>query len=142
MNHLVYLDPQAGELEKILSGVKCMLVKDFDPEHSTAYPLSPGDSLYFLRAKGECGLRVKANVVRLLVINNKLNDDLSPTLKELQPKLQLTEDQYNYWSIKEQVLFVEFNCAQKIAVIHIAPNKVMDRSDWIAFEGFSSITDH
>ena len=31
MNHLVFLDTRAGELEKILSGVKTMLVKEFDP---------------------------------------------------------------------------------------------------------------
>jgi len=31
MNHLVVLDAQANELEKILSGVKTMLVKEFDP---------------------------------------------------------------------------------------------------------------
>jgi len=30
MNHLVFLDAHAGELEKILSGVKYMVVKDID----------------------------------------------------------------------------------------------------------------
>jgi hypothetical protein len=140
MNHLVFLDPFAGELEKILSGVKCMLVKDFDLEHSTAYPVSPGDSLYFLRDKGECDLRVKATTVRTLFLTNNLDGDLSHNLKEMQPRLQLTEDQYNYWSIKEQVQLVEFDCAHKIDVIHVASNKVTDRSDWVAFEELSLIT--
>ncbi len=49
MNHLVVLDAPAGELEKILSGVKTMLVKEFDPAQTAAQPVSPGDSLYFLR---------------------------------------------------------------------------------------------
>ena len=30
MNHLVFLDRRAGELEKILSGIKTMLMKEFD----------------------------------------------------------------------------------------------------------------
>jgi hypothetical protein len=139
MNHLVFLDTRAGDLEKILSGVKCMLVKEFDPQRSALYPLSRGDSLYFLKEKDDCTLRVKATVKRVLTIINSLDEDLPRTLKEMQPKLQLTEDQYNCWSAKEQVLLVEFECAQKISVIQIAPDKVSDRSAWIAFKEFSLV---
>jgi hypothetical protein len=140
MNHLVFLDARAGELEKILSGVKTMLVKEFDPAQTTAHPVNPGDSLYFLRNKDECVLRVKATVVRVLYFTNRLNQDLSHILKEMQPRLQLTEEQYNHWSAKHIVLLVEFGSAHKIGVIHVAPNKITDRSDWIAFEAFSLIT--
>ena len=140
MNYLVFLDAQAGELEKILSGVKTMLVKEFDPAHTPARPANPGDSLYFLRNKDDCSLRVKATVVRVLSFANQVDDDLSHILKEMQPRLQLTEDQYNHWSAKQQVLLVEFRSAQKISVIRVAPDKIADRSGWIAFETFSLIT--
>lgn len=140
MNYLVFLNAQAGELEKILSGVKTMLVKEFDPDHSTACLVSPGDNLYFLRNKDERALRVKATVLRVLVLPNHSDEDISHVLKEMQPRLRLTEDQYNYWVTKDQVLLVEFNSAQKIAAIYIAPNKIADRSDWIAFEEFSKTT--
>ena len=139
MNHLVFLDAQAGELERILSGVKTMLVKEFDPMQTTAHPVNPGDSLYFLRDKDECALRVKATVVRVLSFTNDLDEDLSHTLKELQPRLQLTEDQYNHWSAKKQFILVEFDAAHKIGVIHVALNKIPDRSDWISFEEFNLI---
>lgn len=140
MNYLVFLDTCAGELEKILSGVKCMLVKEFDPVQNAGQPVRPGDSLYFLRDNHESNLRVKADVTRILFFVSDLDEDLSHKLKELQPRLQLTEDQYNYWSTKEQVMLVEFDCAHKIEVIHVAPNKITDRLDWIAFEDFSLIT--
>ena len=141
MNYLVFLDRRANELEKILSGIKTMLIKEFDPAQSTAHPVQPGDSLYFLRDKNDCALRVKATVVRVLLFTNRLNEDLSHTLKAMQPWLQLTEDQYNYWSVKQQVLLVEFGSAQKIPVIHVAPDLSMDRSDWIAFEAVYLITE-
>ncbi len=140
MNHLVFLNAQAGEQEKILSGVKTMIVKEIDPAHSTAHPVNPGDSLYFLRDKDGCTVRVKATVVRVQFMNIRLNDDLSHTLKEIQPRLQLTEDQYNYWSAKGEVLLVEFERAQKIGVIQVAPDKITDRLDWIPFEDFNLIT--
>jgi len=140
MNHLVYLDTRANELEKILSGIKSMLIKEYDPTQSTAQTVTPGDSLYFLRNSDECNLQVKATVVDVLFVTKNSDDDLTHTLKELQPRLQLTEDQYNYWSEKKQVLLVEFESAQKIGVIHLALDEVKDKSDWIAFEAFSVLT--
>jgi hypothetical protein len=139
MNHLVFLDTRAGELEKILSGTKTMLIKEFDPAQTTAHPVRAGDSLYFLRNQDDCAVRVKATVVRVLYFTNSLDEDLSHTLKELQPRLQLTEDQYTYWSARKQVLLVELGSAHKIGVIHVAPDKITDRSDWMAFEEFSLI---
>jgi len=131
MNHLVFLNAQAGELEKILSGVKTMIMKELNPAQP---PVSLGDSLYFLRDNGECAVRVTATVTRVLFLDNSADEDLSHTLKEMQPRLQLTEDQYNDWSAIKQVLLVEFESAQKIGAIHVAPDKITDRSDWIAFE--------
>jgi hypothetical protein len=140
VNHLVFLDTRAGELEKILSGVKTMLVKEFDPAQTTAHPVSPGDNLYFLRDNGECAVRVQATAERVLYLTNRLDQDLSQPLKEMQPRLQLTEDQYNYWSARKQLLLVEFSSAHKIDVIHVASSKIADRWDWIAFEESSLIT--
>ncbi len=137
MNHLVFLNVQAGELEKILSGVKTMIMKASDPAQP---PVSLGDGLYFLRDNGECAVRVTSTVTRVLFLNNSAEEGLSHTLKEQQPKLQLNEDQYNDWSARKHVLLVEFESAQKIGVIHVAPDKITDRSDWITFEEFSQIT--
>ena len=130
MNHIVFLDAQAGELEKILSGMKSMVVKAFDPVQL----VRPGDSLYFLRNNEECAVRVKATVVRVLPSDPVANEDLSHILKEMQTRLQLTEEQYNCWSTKKQALFVEFEAAQKISELHVAPGKVTDRTRWIVFE--------
>jgi len=140
MNYLVLLDAQAGELEKILSGVKCMVVKEINFDQSIVHPINPGDNLYFMRDKDDCDLRVKATVIRVLFFTNNLDEDLPQVLKEMQPRLQLTEDQYNHWSAKQQVLLVEFDCAQKISVIQVASNKITNRADWVAFEELSLIT--
>ncbi len=141
MNYLVFLDPYAGELEKILSGVKSMILREFNPAQLSAQSVRPGDSLYFLRNNGDHTLRVSASVVCALPAVNALDDDLSRTLKEMQPKLQLIEEQYNYWSKKTQVLLIEFECAQKIDGIQLAADKIKDRSDWIAFDQFSLIAE-
>jgi hypothetical protein len=133
MNHLVFLDTRAGELEKILSGVKTMVVKSVDPTQPAEQLVRPGDSLYFLRNNDECAVRVTATVVRALLSHHEADEDLSHILKELQPRLQLTEDQYNSWSEKRQALFVEFEAAHKIPEFHIAAGMATDRTRWIIF---------
>jgi len=140
MNHLVVLDAQASELEKILSGVKTMLVKEIDPSIAPAHPVHAGDSLYFLRSRNESTLRVKATVIHILPVTTNLDEGISLSLKEMQSKLQLTENQFNIWSRKKQVLLVEFAAAQKIPAITVAQEKLKEPSPWIAFDEFSLIT--
>jgi len=140
MNHLVYLDARAGELEKILSGVKTMLVKEFDPAQTSALSVNPGDSLYFLRDQDDSAVRVKATVVRVMNFTKTFEVDSLHTLKEMQPRLQLTEDQFNFWAGKDDMQLVEFESAHKTNVIQVAPRKTTGPVDWIAFEAISQIT--
>jgi hypothetical protein len=139
MNHLVYLDVRAGELEKILSGVKTMLVKEFDPAQTSASSVNPGDGLYFLRDQDDCAVRVKATVIRILFITQP-EEDLAHTLKEMQPRLQLTEEQFNFWVEKDEMQLVEFESAHKISAIQLTSRKTTSPMDWIAFETISQIT--
>jgi hypothetical protein len=141
VNHLVFLDTCAGELEKILSGVKCMVVKDLDPAQPDTTAVAPGDNLYFLRDNGEREVRVMATVVRVAALENGSDQDLARSLKELQPKLQLDERQYNHWSMRQHALVVEFESAHKIAAIRVAAEAVADRSDWVAFDGSRRISE-
>jgi hypothetical protein len=140
MNHLVFLDAQAGELEKILSGIKTMVVKNVDPTLPTEQLVTPGDDLFFVRNNDECAVRVNATVVRVLS-SNDADEDLSRILKELQPRLQLTEDQYNYWSGRKRAVFIEFEAACKVPEFFIAPIKITDRTRWIAFEEIDQVTE-
>jgi hypothetical protein len=140
MNHLVTLDARAGELEKILSGVKTMLVKEFDPAQTSALSVNPGDSLYFLRDQDDSAVRVKASVVRVLNLSKVIGEDTLHVLKEMQPRLQLTEEQFNFWVGKGDLQLVEFESAHKISVIQIALRKNKNAVDWISFEAISQIT--
>jgi hypothetical protein len=141
MNHLVLLEAVAGELESILRGVKTMLAREPVPGRPTAHPVTPGDDLFFLRDTDEGAVRVRATVARVLPLTGTTREGLSHTLKEMQSRLQLTEDQYNHWSAKRQVLLVEFESAHKVDVIHVAPNRIPGPSDWIAFGELREITE-
>ncbi len=137
MNHLVYLQTQSSGLEKILSGTKTMVLKEIDRAQPKPYSIEAGDSLYFLRDKDETILRVKATVVQVTATEGSKNEGLAFILKEMQSKLQLTEEQFQYWSAKKLILLVEFSSACKIEGLQVAPQKFIRRSGWIDFEDFS-----
>ena len=141
MNHLVLLDARAGELEKILSGVKRMLVRDFDPAQPGRLPVAAGDRLYFLRGGEDRTVRVQATVARVLLLTCTPNDeDLSQALKEMQPGLQLTEEQYNRWSARRHVLLVEFEAAHKADAIQVVPSRIPESTGWVTFSQLCEIT--
>lgn len=141
MNHLVFVDAQVGDLEKILSGIKTMVIKEVDPSRSAAHPVHPGDNLYFLRDKDDLTPRVRATVTRVLLLTSLSDEDVSQTLKEMQPGLQLTEDQYINWSTRQEVMLVEFETAHKIDSAKTLTKKITGSANWIAFEEFNPSTD-
>lgn len=120
MNFLIYLDAEAGELEKILSRVKTMIIKEFDQTQPDTCQVKPGDTLFFLKSRDDTLLRVKATVTMTIPMLDSLDGELCQVLKELQPKLQLTKAQFSFWSTKKQVILVEFSGADKINAVRIA----------------------
>lgn len=138
MSHIVFVDTLAGELEKILSGVKCMVVGEHQPSQSPENKIKPGDSLFFLRDNlfflrdnGERTVRVQATIVWARLIEESEGEDLSRHLKELQTRLHLTEDQFKYWSTRKQVFLINFKDAHKIPAFEIAPEMISQRTIWI-----------
>ena len=76
MNYLVFLDLGAGELEKILSGVKSMVIKEDKHEDTTSQSLMPGDNLYFLRNTVARDIRVKATIKSIQAVTSGQTSDI------------------------------------------------------------------
>ena len=53
MQHVVYLDAKASELEKLLSGEKTMLIRSSGDRQVPYEKVNVGDLLFFLRNNGE-----------------------------------------------------------------------------------------
>lgn len=113
-----------------------MILKDLDNANIPPYPVQPGDNLYFMRDQKETTLRVKASVIGVCYSSTDSTDDLSPVLKEMQSRLQLTEEQFHFWSTKKRIQLVEFSSAHKIEGIQLSTQGLIDQCGWIAFDDF------
>ncbi len=114
MDHVVYVDVKANELEQILDGNKKMIIRGAAGRKLPYGRVDPGDSLYFMENNGD-GL-VKACATVTSVINS---DKLSPEesrqmIEENMDKLQLTQAQMKRWAGKRYLVFIRIENASPL----------------------------
>jgi hypothetical protein len=63
LDHVIYLDAAANELENLLSGEKSMIIRGAAGRKLPHVRVNLGDTLYFLNNNAEGLIRAKANVV-------------------------------------------------------------------------------
>jgi hypothetical protein len=92
MDHVVYLDAKAKELESLLSGQKSMIVRGATGRKLPHGRVSKGDVLYFVNNNGEGEVKAKANVCFVFNSEKMAKDESVALIKKYQGKLQLTRE--------------------------------------------------
>ena len=131
MQHVVYLDAKASELEKLLSGEKTMLIRSSGDRQVPYEKVEVGDMLFFLRNNGEGLIRAKATVSSVF-FSEKLTKVKSLELVEKnQDKLQLSEIQMKRWGGKRYVSLIEVDRVIRLYPFDINKSKFGNMDDWI-----------
>ena len=131
MQHVVYLDAKASELEQLLSGEKTMLIRSSGDRQVPYEKVEVGDMLFFLRNNGEGLIRAKATVSSVF-FSEKLTKVKSLELVEKnQDKLQLSEIQMKRWGGKRYVSLIEVDRVIRLYPFDINKSKFGNMDDWI-----------
>lgn len=139
MQHVVYLEAKASELEQILSGEKTMIIRSFPNKRIPYEKVEVGDTLFFLRSNGEGLIRAKATVSSAF-FSEKLTKVKSLELVESnQDKLQLTEDQVKRWGGKRYVVLVGLEKVIRLYPFDINKSKFGNMDDWIPIKDIEKI---
>ena len=118
MDHVVYLDTQAKELENLLSGHKTMIIRGATGRKLPHGRVGASDVLYFINNNAEGTVRAKG-VVASALHSEKLTEDESRALvQQHQPQLQLTDKQFARWAGKRYLVLVEVTNVEAIAPIN------------------------
>src|SRR5512135_2522317 len=100
MDHVVYVDTKARELEKLLAGEKTMIVRGATGRKLPYGRVEPGDCLFFMENNGE-GLVCARATVNTVSNSEKLSEEQSiALLRRNRSKLKLTPEQTKRWSGK------------------------------------------
>lgn len=138
MDHVVYLDAQAKELENLLSGSKTMIIRGATGRKLPYGRVDAGDVLYFINnAEGKVRARAK---VKSAFHSGKITEDESHALvKKNQPKLSLTEKQIKRWAGKRYIILIEVADVKEIPPFAIDKSKYGNMDDWLLVENIESV---
>ena len=134
MDHVVYVDAKAGELEKLLAGEKTMIIRGATGRKLPHGRVHPGDRLFFIQNKGD-GL-VRANAEVSAVFNSeKLTEEESVACVEAnQAKLNLSPEQVKRWAGKRYLVLIEVKDVQPLEPFEIDRSGYGNMDDWLPVE--------
>jgi len=139
MDHVVYVDAKAGELEKLLAGTKKMVVRGATGRKLPYGRVKPGDRLFFIRNSGD-GM-VRARAVAASVFNSeKLSEAESCQLIDAnQEVLQLSPVEIKRWAGKRYLVLIEVSDVSPLEPIEIDRSGYGNMDDWLPVGDIESV---
>jgi hypothetical protein len=139
MDHVVYVDTKARELEKLLAGEKTMIVRGGMGRKLPYGRVQPGDRLYFIQNNAES--MVPASALADKVVNSeKLTEEQSVKLLETnQRKLNLTPEQFKRWAGKRYLVLIEVEDIQSVEPFAIDRSGYGNMDDWLPVETIENV---
>jgi len=131
MEHVVYLDTHAKELEHLLACKKTMIVRGAAGRKLPYGRVNPGDLLYFINNDGKGSVQARAKVCRVLNSEPLTPEASQRLLANHQDTLQLTEKQQKRWSGKRYLTLITVEKVQKVEPFQIDRSDYGNMDDWL-----------
>jgi hypothetical protein len=138
MDHVVYLDAQAKELESLLSGSKTMIIRGATGRKLPHGRVNAGDMLFFINNNAEGKVRARAKVKSAFHSEKMTEDESRALVNKNQPKLSLTEKQIKRWAGKRYIVLIEVADVKEIPPFAIDKSKYGNMDDWLPVEKIKS----
>jgi hypothetical protein len=139
MDHVVYVDTKARELEKLLAGEKTMIVRGATGRKLPYGRVRPDDRLFFIQNNGDSMVRAGA-LVSEVFNSEKLTEEQSVKLVETnQLKLNLTPEQFKRWGGKRYLVLIQVKDVQPIDPFPIDRSGYGNMDDWLPVGTIESV---
>ncbi len=136
MDHLVRLDREAMELERLCKGVKSMVVRGSMERRPPHGAVGEGDRLFFVQEGEEGTVRATARVRR--ADSTPLLDQEASIIRivQNQRKLMLTEQQFGRWGGLRFLVFVEAEDVKRVEPFFVDPS-LLGQDGWAVLDDIS-----
>lgn len=136
--HLVYLNKEGKELNKLLDGEKTMIIRGAAGKKS---PLGGrakvDDTLYFVETGGDMSVTHKARISKVIESEKMTKEESIDFVKKYKKELNLSKKQYERWAGKKYLAVYEVSDIEAIEPFTYNREKNMD--DWIITEDINTI---
>jgi hypothetical protein len=131
MDHIVYLDAKAKELENLINGNKSMIIRGAEGRKLPHGRVKEGDVLYFVNNNGESKVKARG-VVDSVYNSDKLSVEESfEMIISHQDKLQLPDKQFEKLAGKRFLVLIGLIDIHGIARFYIDKSSFTNVDDWI-----------
>lgn len=131
MDHVVYLDADAKELELLLSGEKSMIIRGATGRKMPYGRVNPDDCLYFINNNAE-GTIAAFGRVETVFNSEKMDEDQSAQLVERhQDRLRLTPRQFTRWAGKRYLVLIGVSGVARVEPFRIDKSNCGNMDDWL-----------
>lgn len=139
MDHVVYLDAGAHELEALLAGQKTMIIRGAAGRKLPHGRVNAGDVLYFINNNAEGLVRAKATVKNAFHSEKLAKEESRSLIEKNQPNLRLTEKQTKRWAGKRFLVLVEVSGVEQVSPFAIDKSSYGNMDDWLPVENIESV---
>jgi hypothetical protein len=139
MDHVVYLDAKAKEMEILLDGKKTMIIRGAAGRKMPYGRVNKGDMLYFINNNAEGVVKAKAKA-KSVINSDKLSKEESIALVErYQDKLELTARQFKRWAGKRYIVLIEVGDVDQITPFSLDRSEYGNMDDWLPVTDIESV---
>ena len=142
MDHIVYLDYKAKELENIENGKKTMIIRGAMGRKMPYGRVNISDTLFFIENKGDGLVKGKA-IVESVFNSEKLTKEQSIDLVEQnQDKLLLNPELKKRFSGKRYLVLISIKDFEIIEAFKINKSEFGNMDDWLPVENIERVIIH
>lgn len=138
MDHVVYLDTKAKELDNLLSGKKTIVVRGATGRKMPYGRVKKGDILYFIENNGDGLVKAKAKV-KMVDNSEKLTPEESEKLLQKHQSHTLLNESLLKRFSKRYIVFVGIEEVKKLEPFMIDRSKYGNMDDWLPVENIDTV---
>jgi hypothetical protein len=138
MDHVVYLDAKANELENLLNGKKNMIIRGAMGRKLPYGRVNEGDVLYFINNNAEGLIRASGAVSFVFNSEKMSKEDSADLIKKHQDKLQLTKEQFQRWAGKRYIVLIGVDKVKEVSPLPFDKSNYSSMDDWLSVEKIES----
>lgn len=142
MDHVVYLDASAKELELLLSGQKTMIIRGATGRKIPYGRVDQGDVLYFINNNAEGLILARAKVVSVFNSDKMTEVESAKLIENHQDKLQLTKKQFERWAGKRYLVLIEVSEVEVVEPFRIDKSNYGNMDDWLPVQIIDNVRIH
>jgi hypothetical protein len=139
MDHVVYVDHKAVELERLVSGEKTIVIRGATGRKLPYGRVNMGDVLYFIRNNGEGLVRAKGRVDRVVNSERMTPGESTRFVDEHADELQLSKEQHKKWAGKRYLVLITVFNVETLEPFKIDRSGYKKMDDWLPVEEIDSV---